>query len=644
MATKRAIIYCEPKYALAGQCTTWRFIYQAGESLPAGARLKFDLRSPGRDIDWEPPVTSLRAARNVIYGMLDESKPIAAMEVEAPDSIVPQYEFTLPKELSEGESFTISIGAPPRKGSKEGEDEKHGNRAQLMVQRRRPFLLYVDPRGKGDYGDPETFTLDVRGNQLETIRVLAPSLVGKNKRFDITIRFEDAFGNLTCSAPEDTLIDLSYENLRENLNWKLFVPETGFVTLPNLYFNETGVYRIRLENLANKEIYLSDPIICLAESALNLYWGLLHGESERVDSTVSIEACLRHFRDEKNLNFFATSCFDSAEETPNEIWKLLSQNVANFNEEDRFVVLLGFQWFGGDSNEGLRQLVYYKDGKSILRQRELRTNSLDKIYRSSAKIEMLSILCFTMGSKGGYDFSKVAPEYERLVEIYNAWGSSECMPEEGNPRPIASQGKKGVKAVAKGSVLAALKANHRFGFVGGGLDDRGIYADFYDGDQIQYSPGLTAILAPKHARDAFLQALHQRRCYATTGERIILGLFLISEPMGSELSTAERPGLRVNRHLTGYVAGTAPLKTVEIIRNGEVLNSLDVEGDFLEFTYDDLDPALEVALPGGEGEKPPFLFYYLRVTQEDEHMAWSSPIWVDVEEPKTKSNKARKNY
>ena len=128
------------------------------------------------------------------------------------------------------------------------------------------FNLYIDPKGKGNYEEPEIFTMDIRGNRLHTIRILAPSFVAKNKRFDITVRFEDEYGNLTNNAPEDTLIDLSYEHLRENLNWKLFVPETGFVILPNLYFNEAGVYRIQLENLKTKEIFTSSPIKCFQEN------------------------------------------------------------------------------------------------------------------------------------------------------------------------------------------------------------------------------------------------------------------------------------------------------------------------------------------------------------------------------------------
>ena len=74
------------------------------------------------------------------------------------------------------------------------------------------------------------------------------------------VRFEDEFGNLTNNAPEDTLIELSHEHLRENLNWKLFVPETGFISLPNLYFNEAGIYTIQLVNSKTKEIFRSAPI------------------------------------------------------------------------------------------------------------------------------------------------------------------------------------------------------------------------------------------------------------------------------------------------------------------------------------------------------------------------------------------------
>ena len=41
-----------------------------------------------------------------------------------------------------------------------------------------------------------------------------------------------------------------------------------------------------------------------------------------------------------------------------------------------------------------------------------------------------------MGSTTTFDFTEFNPSFERVVEIYNAWGSSECTEKEGNPRPI----------------------------------------------------------------------------------------------------------------------------------------------------------------------------------------------------------------
>jgi hypothetical protein len=625
---RRSICHSDPQAVLAGATGTCHFRFQTATTLPKGALLKFDLQNPGRDIDWERPSVSLRATRNVVWGYGPDEKPLVAREVETPDSIIPQYEFTLTEEIKSGEDFTIVLGAPPKKTGKL--DAKDGTRAQTMVQRRREFLLYVDPKGKGNYGDAETFHLDIRGNQLARIRILTPSLTVRNKRFDITIRFEDEYGNLTSYAPEDTLIDLSYENLRENLSWKLYVPETGFVTLPNLYFNEPGVYRIRLINLATQEVFLSAPIKCFPDGDQQLFWGLLHGESEKVDSGENVESCFRYFRDERHLNFFGSSNPDTVEETPNEVWKLVQQNVASFNEEDRFVSFLGFQWTGESPREGSRLMIWSKDAKPLLRQKDLKANSLEKLYRTVPVGELLSIPQFTMGKGVGFDFEEHNDEFERVVEIYNAWGSSEGTIKDGNPRPISCPGRKGIKEFAGGSVIGALRRGRRFGFVAGGLDDRGIYSPLFDGDQVQYSPGLTAILTEKQTRDAHLKALCSRSCYATTGARIILGFSLSGVPMGGEASTADKPGLRVNRHLSGYVATTAPLQVVELIRNGEVLTTLDFdENNSLDFTYDDMDPLEKVSLPHPAGEGRHFVFYYLRVIQEDEQMAWSSPIWVD---------------
>lgn len=636
---RRSICVVEPSVSCAGEVSNWTFTYTTAVAFPKGTRIKFDLQSKGRVIDWQVPSTNVKEKGCIIWATLPNGKSIPAKELPHHDGLSSDFEFVLPSEIKAGEDFIIQMGTPTVSKSKE---EGYGIRAQTLVQRRKRFLLYIDPKGKGDYKDPEIFTVDIRGNKLHAIQVIAPSIVGKNKRFDIMLRFEDMFGNLTNNAPEGTLIELTYEHLRENLSWKVFVPETGFLSLPNLYFNEPGIYRIQLQNLTTKQSYHSYPIKCFAEQDKSLLWGLLHGESDRVDSSENIEACLRHIRDEKSLQFFSTSSFESAEETPNELWKSISTHVAEFNEEGRFTSFLGMQWFGEDKEEGLRTLVFPKDNKPILRKKDPKTNNLKKMYKGFSPKECVAIPSFSMAKGMGTNFSEFTPEFERVVEIYNAWGSSECTEKEGNLHPITCTTKEGVSSWAEGSIRKALNNNCRFGFVAGGYDDRGIFSTLYDAKQAQYTPGLTGIFSIEQTRDAVFTALFQRQCYATTGERIILGFFIAGAAMGSELSTKAKPGLAYNRHITGYVAGTAPIEKIEIIRNGEVLQTLTPSGTDVDFAIDDAEMLHKAVLTTGK-EESPFAYYYLRVLQKDGHMAWSSPIWVDMEDaPPAPAKKSKK--
>lgn len=621
---RRSICYCAPNQAMAGEVNTWHFIYTPSMNLPKGTVIRFDLASDGREIDWDIPSVNLKQNSNVLYGVLN-GKILQAKEIDRPDYFAPIYEFVLPSAIDAGDNFTIIVGSPKPK-DKQG--QKNGTRAQTYAQRRRAFLLFVDPSGKRRFEEPESFTLDIRGNVLHTINVVTPSLVDRNRRFDILVRFEDEFGNLTSHAPDHTLIEVSYEHLRESLNWKLFVPETGFISLPNLYFNEPGTYTIQLKNHLTKQAFRSPPIRCFPENGKSMFWGLLHGESIKVDSTENVESCLRHFRDERAINFYGTSPFENQEETSNDIWKLISQNVAEFDEADRFTTFLGFQWEGEAKKEGLRTFVYAKDSKQLLRKKDIKNSSLKKIYKSLSPKECIAIPAFTMAKGMDYDFSDFNPDFERVVEIYNSWGSSECSKKAGNPRPIIGPAKKGIQETEEGSVVRALLMNRRFGFVAGGLDDRGAFAGLYEGEQEQYSPGLTAIIANEHTRASLFEALYNRSCYATTGERILVGLFLAGLPMGSELNTQEKHGLNVNRHLSGYVAGTTRLKKIEIIRNGKVIKTFEPKDYHYDFTYDDMTPLSQITI-NAKDNKAPFIFYYIRVTQDDGHIAWSSPIWVD---------------
>jgi len=637
MIMRRSICTCEPAVALAGEYRTWKFIFTPSTALPEGTQLLFDINSHGRPIDWEVPTTDIKEGENVVYAKTEKGKPIEAEEIVDGNEIVPKFRFTLPSKVPGGTPITIYMGDPKEKKWKENEK---GTQAQTNSQRRRPFYLYIDTSGKGKFDEPETFSLDVKGNELHAIKAITPSYVSKNKRFDVVIRFEDEYGNLTSNTPyEDNLIELTHEHLRENLSWKLFVPETGHITLPNLYFNEPGVYTIELQNPESGDTFFSPPIKCFVEPKEQLFWGTLHGESERVDSTENIESCLRHFRDELSYSFFGASPSECSEETPNEVWRMINTNISEFDEEDRFTTFPGLQWEGEPGSEGARQIVFAKEQKQMMRKKDNKYSSLKKIYKAFAPKDIISIPMFTMGKGFHYDFKDFDPDFERVVEIYNAWGCSERTKKEGNLYPVKPGKRKGVSETAEGSVIQALKNDCRFGFVAGGLDDRGIYYDFFDEEQTQYPAGLTAILAKQHNRESLYEALYNRSCYATTGARIVLGLFIAGKEMGQELNTADMPGLAVNRHISGFVAGTTKLRLIEIIRNGDVIHTIEPDSYHEEFTFDDMTPLEKNSL---KGKSNPFAFYYLRVTQEDGHMAWGSPIWVDLVPPKKEGKKGSK--
>lgn len=635
---RRSLCVAEPQVVTAANMGNYSFIYTTSVALPKGTKLKFDLLSKGRMIDWQVPTAEPKSKQNAIWLEVDDQNPVWAKEV-AGEELSTAFEFILPCEVKIGDSFRINIGSS---SGKEG-----STRAQTFIQRRRPFYLYIDPKGKGDYKEPEIFVMDIRGGALANIRILSPSLVGRNQRFDVVVRFEDAHGNLTANAPEGTLVELSYEHLRENLNWKLFIPETGFISIPNLYFNEPGIYRIQLKNLSTNQIFYSCPIKCLQESSKKLLWGQFHGESEKFDAVENIESCLRHIRDEKALQFYGVSPFDSSEEVSADQWKQICHHIAEFNEDQRFSTFLGFQIDMSDEDMGVQQVVYTKDNKPILRKKDLRGGGVKKLVKSLTQKDGFAFPSFTMGGKYAFDFENLEKEFQPAVEIFNAWGSSECSEKEGNTYPITGKGRNSINSKTNGSVIEALNEGHRFGFIAGGYDDRGVYANLFDAEQNQYTSGLTAVIADDHTREAINEAIYKRSCYATTGSRTVIGFTIAGAGMGEILNTKQKPGLAYNRHISSYIASQDTIKSIEIIRNGEVLKSFNPKDNRYEFTFDDMENIANVVLNSKKQEFP-FIYYFIKVIEASGHTAWSSPIWVEMQTnevatvKKTVSKKAKK--
>jgi hypothetical protein len=190
---------------------------------------------------------------------------------------------------------------------------------------------------------------------------------------------------------------------------------------------------------------------------------------------------------------------------------------------------------------------------------------------------------------------------DRCIEIWSRWGQNE----QGGPH----------------SAQEALRMGHRLGFMAS-TDNQ--FAQPGNGPfGVNDGAACAGVFAPELSREAIFDAMDQRRCYGTTGEKMLVNMTLEDRPMGSVLDD-----FGGDRDFRCVVAGTERLQSVELIRNNEVIATLEPDALTLTATISDQEPLDGVWLEPSQEMTDPFAFYYLRITQVDGHQAWTSPIWV----------------
>ena len=123
--------------------------------------------------------------------------------------------------------------------------------------------------------------------------------------------------------------------------------------------------------------------------------------------------------------------------------------------------------------------------------------------------------------------------------------------------------------------------------------------------------GKACVYAPELSRKAILEALRQRRCYGTTAAKIFLDVRVNDRLMGE--SAAEAPTGPVTVKIRTACPGD--IDRVEVCRNNRYVYVNRPAGKSCALTFVDREP-----LAGRS-------YYYVRVIQKDEEIAWSSPVW-----------------
>jgi len=354
--------------------------------------------------------------------------------------------------------------------------------------------------------------------------------------------------------------------------------------------------------------------ICVGDRVYHLYWGDLHCHSGlTADAEGEPDELLHYARDRAKLDVVVMTQNDHIYDsflTEGEF--ALDRFFARaFTQEESFLVLPGFEWTSrlpkspdvprsdpanwtypnwGQSYPNHRSVIYPPAGGPLVRHPEV-ANDIQRL--NDAALEAGGL---TLTQHGTWDLS--GHPVEVGVEVCAGWG---------------------VYIENPARIHRALDEGYRFGFVG-------------NGDSHRRNPGLcgglTAIYAERLTADAVLDALRNRRVYATNGSRIILdsranGVFMggdVRAPDGSvEISLA--------------ATGTRPIVTATLVRDGEALKTFEAGGTRdLSLRHRDTQLA-----PGTH-------WYYWRIAQEGTsprypgnvkvargHLAWSTPHWVIVE-------------
>jgi hypothetical protein len=200
----------------------------------------------------------------------------------------------------------------------------------------------------------------------------------------------------------------------------------------------------------------------------------------------------------------------------------------------------------------------------------------------------------------GTDWRDNDPAVEPVVEMYQgARNSSETL---GAPR-VHSADEPPDKAPGgfqqAGLVWNAYAKGYRLGT---------ITASDHGSTHISYA----LVYTPENERAAIIESIRKRHTYGATAN-LIVDVHANGHFMGEEFATKEKPSLVLQ------ATGTAKVSEVRLIRNNEYLYTNAPQTPDVEIKFIDMDP------------KPGMNMYYFRLLQEDGEVAWSSPIWVNVQ-------------
>ena len=435
------------------------------------------------------------------------------------------------------------------------------------------------------------------GREARTLDVFVPSRVRVRHAFDIQVVVRDPRGN-PASGYAGTIQFQPQNDVVQPAEYSFSDANEPFVRFTGAgQIHRTGVYRLKVRDPASGLAGVSNPIEIIPDEQDRVYWGDLHIHTWESDGLNTVSDAYRYGREMGALDFCAISDHSNGVKSPQR------RAAQRFLDDGRFVTFSGYeQTVTGGGHVNIYFLQDRADYDSVYSPVMSKQEFWEKL-RSFGSRQVIAVPHNHAGG-GWEDFDD---EVVRLNEIYSVWGNSEAHDPDLRPYVLPLKPKK------RRNYQDALKRGLRLGCIGSGDEHAGRpgYGDWLRHFRSWHN-GLVAAIAPSLGRKEIFSALWDRSVYATTGVRIILDFELNGHGMGSVISAEES----APRELRVKVIGTTDLRAVELIRNDEIAYSFPGRGPEASFQWRD------ETRPGGQA------YYYVRVTQQDTNMAWSSPIWV----------------
>ncbi len=572
----------------AGSLHTWKITYTASEKgIAIGGGIVFHLPPFW---GWTPPQNSSPLQPGFINIITSNGKIKPDLEVNSRNSYVLVRFNDQP--LKYGEQITLIYG------DTQGKFNDAKSRSDIFAESDEKFVIKVDGNGDGFFAPIKTYPkINILPNAAKRFHVSAPSYVMPHKTFKVITAALDHGDNWVKNFDQN----ISLTSSPEGIKCKEIFPENK-ERLFECTAEKEESYFIIAKNVNGSLSGVSNPIIATQKSpALNLYWGDIHGHSNLSDGTGTPDNYFNYARFAAGLDVAVLTDhdawgFDRLDENP-EIWTFIKNQAESHHENFEFITFSGYEYTNWTSGH---MHVIFKDSKApLFSSSNPAYNNPNKLWKALKTHNAITLPHHPGGGPIATDWNYYNPEFMPLVEICSIHGNSESMD---SPLCIYSPQKESF-------VRDALARGYNLGIIASG--------DTHNGHPGMGSPtiptgGLIAFYAPELTRDSIWDALKKRRVYGTSGKRIILNFKINDHHMGEIIKQDKNTPKKIE--IT--VKGTDRLKLVEVIKNNQSLKK-----------YSWTDPSFSASLMD-KSESSSNDYYYLRVVQQDNYMAWSSPIWI----------------